>query len=407
MKSGDQLSWKGGHGPRMGQEEIEVKPTVWVGNDSMARALVGDLKLISEIAIDTEFHRERTYYPRLALVQLCWSSGSALLDPLSIDMTLLRPLFEAETLFVFHAFEQDLEILERSVGCRPLRVFDTQIAAGFVGFSRPSLSTLAEKFLSLTLPKADRLSDWTKRPLSEAQLEYAVSDVRHLLELRRRLQEELAKLARTGWVEDEIAESAKKRRLSVSPEDAWLKIKECRGLKGDARKVAWALAAWREQRARDRDIPPRYLLSDLGVAAISQFQPLDIDALGSVRSVEIKKLGPGVIEEILEAIRIGLATEHLPEQPSVAEDPTRGTNPLLGLAQAWLGAKAQQEKLDAQLLGTREDVVDFLLRGREGRLSHGWRKKLVGDDLEAIAAGRAGLFVASDGLINLRESGAS
>ena len=135
------------------------------------------------LAIDTEFHRERTYFPKVALIQVGWSSGVALVDPLNVDVSPLRSVLESEVLIVMHAAGQDLEVMDRICGMMPRRLFDTQLAAGFLGMSSPSLSSLHERELGLRLPKSDRLTDWLVRPLSTSQQNYAASDVAHLLEI--------------------------------------------------------------------------------------------------------------------------------------------------------------------------------------------------------------------------------
>src|SRR5262249_7273339 len=146
-------------------------------------------------AVDTEFHRERTYYPHVALVQLRWADVTALVDPLVVDLAPLADLLESDALPILHAADQDLEVFRRSCGVLPTRMFDTQIVANFAGFSTPSLSTLSERLVGVKLPKGDRMTDWTRRPLTEGQRAYAAADVEHLAEIRDKL---IADLERSG-----------------------------------------------------------------------------------------------------------------------------------------------------------------------------------------------------------------
>ena len=170
---------------------VDLPPVAWVDTEAGLGDLIGRLAGVAELAFDTEFHRERSYYPQLALLQIAWAGGIALVDPLRVDIAPLAPVFTGDATVVAHAAAQDLEVLDRACGCVPNDLFDTQIAAGFLGFSTPSLSTLADRLLHIHLPKGDRLTDWRQRPLSQAQLDYAAADVAHLLDLAHLIRAEL------------------------------------------------------------------------------------------------------------------------------------------------------------------------------------------------------------------------
>src|SRR5688500_17397917 len=159
----------------------------WVDTDAGLAALVATLRHEPLYGIDTEFHRERTYSPQLALVQIGWPGCSALGDPTPVDIGPLRELLTGPGLCIMHAADQDLELLELACGALPATLFDTQVAAGFLGFSSPSLSSLTERLLGLRLAKGDRLTDWLQRPLTAGQRSYAAADVAHLLDLHREI----------------------------------------------------------------------------------------------------------------------------------------------------------------------------------------------------------------------------
>ena len=179
------------------------------------------------MAIDTEFHREGTYFPKVALIQIAWSDDKvALLDPLSCDLQILSELFETDIQFVMHASAQDLEVFHRICGKLPKKLFDTQIAAGFLGLSNPSLAILYQKYLGINLPKGDRMTNWLLRPLTEKQKSYAASDVAHLIEIYELQKNKLIELERISWVEDECVAFLEKESLRRSPDQAWRKIKE-------------------------------------------------------------------------------------------------------------------------------------------------------------------------------------
>ena len=169
-------------------EEVAVR---FIDTDADFELLVTELDVVSDYAIDTEFHRERTYFAQLALVQLAWHGGIAVIDPLSVDLVPLAKLFRKDAIAVLHAADQDLEVLERATGAVPTQMFDTQLAARFLGMSSPSLVSLAEKMLGLRLEKGDQLADWTRRPLRSEQLQYAAHDVAHLIELKGEICAEL------------------------------------------------------------------------------------------------------------------------------------------------------------------------------------------------------------------------
>ena len=224
-------------------------------------------------AIDTEFHRERTYFPQVALVQLAWGDQVALIDPLAISLEPFAQLLDGPGQCVFHAGVQDLEVLDLACGTVPTQIFDTQIAAGFLGLSSGSLASLLDRYMGLSMTKGDRLTDWLQRPLTEAQLRYAAGDVDNLLELTDILSEELVQRGRLDWANDESQLLLDKPRSGRVPEEAVKRIKEARSLRGKSLKVATAVAAWRERRAAQLDVPVRQVLSDIAVIGVAQKRP--------------------------------------------------------------------------------------------------------------------------------------
>lgn len=376
---------------------------IWIdGNDDL-RKLVLELVEVEEIALDTEFHREKTYFPRLALMQIAWNGKTALLDPFSLDLTELAQLFQSPVTIVFHAGTQDLEILHRVVGCLPVSIFDTQLAAGFIGFSNPSLALLSERLLGISVPKGDRLTDWTKRPLVESQLRYAASDVSNLLDLKAEIERQLAEMGRTEWAWDESKILLEKDRQGVPLERLWWKIKECRHLKGDSRKVAQVLAGWREQRAARLDIPARYVLSDLAIAAISQEVPRSVAVMSSLRGVEQRYLGQGVDREILQVVSDALSMPDSDLCLPFADEGDKRLKPLANLATAWVAQLAQKLKIDPLILATRSDVALYLTGDRNSRLATGWRNEVLGVPLTQMAKGEIALAINASGELELEK----
>ena len=353
-------------------------------------------------ALDTEFHRERTYWPKVALVQIAWPGDLVLIDPLAVDLAPLRAVMESDALAVLHAASQDLEVLELATGAVPRRLFDTQIAAGFLGMSTPSLSSLHERELGVQLPKSNRLTDWLDRPLGKAQLDYAASDVDRLLEIHDRLVDQLEARGRVAWADAECEIMRTRWRGPRDPDEAWRKIKEARHLKGKALTIARAVAGWRERRAAEIDQPVRFVLSDIAVVGVAQAAPKDLEALARIRGVDkgIAKgsLGPA----ILEAVADGVASDWRPPRPPRRPDDAKDLRPAVALVAAWVNQLARDRALDPALLATRADVEALVRGDDDARLATGWRAELAGGPIRRLVAGDAALAF-EDGAVVLEE----
>ena len=375
----------------------------WIEDESALDEVIDEILLQPRYAIDTEFHREKTYYPKLALVQLKWGEKTALVDPLAVDPRGLARLFESEILAVFHAAQQDLEVLRHASLVAPKNIFDTQIAAGFLGYSTPSLATLVQAIKKVALSKGDRLTDWLRRPLTTAQCVYAADDVAHLLDLPDELSSQLNELGRTVWVADACNDLVARPSGPIDSRLAWLKLKEARSLKGSSRGVAQAVGQWREERAMRSDHPPRRVMSDMALLGIAQRVPKNVEELASTRGVDDRHLSSEFCKEIMTAIREG--AQHTIELPShESDDVEKWARPALTLITAWVGELARKNKIDATLLATRSDISAFLRKSPDARLTQGWRAAVVGEDLNRILSGTVGLSVDRDGHLKLIEA---
>ncbi len=372
---------------------------VWVDDDAALASLIDEVAAEPRYAIDTEFHRERTYFPALALVQLGWGDGRiALIDPLDVDITALRRLFESDAVAVFHAAQQDLDVLTHAVGVVPRHFFDTQIAAGFVGYGTPSLVSLLNGELSINPPKGDRLTDWLRRPLTDAQRQYAASDVAYLLDLHDRLAAQLDDLGRSGWAAEACAELAARPVSGFDPSTAWMRLKDVRGLRPKPRAVAQAIAAWRERVAMERNVPVRQVLPDLAVLGIAQRQPSSAKELGQARGVDDRFTRGKIADQLLAAVAEGKAAEP-PAAVAGGDDLDRELRPAVTLVSAWVSQVAKTERIDTAMLATRADLIAFLSGDPAARLSHGWRNELLGEGIGRLLSGEAGLtFVRGGGL---------
>ena len=357
-------------------------------------------------ALDTEFHRERSYYAKVALLQLAWPGRCALIDPLAVDLEPFGEVLEGPGLAVLHASTQDLEVLLRACGVIPSRLFDTQLAAGFLGFSTPSLSSLVERVLDVHLPKASRLTDWLRRPLSDDQLTYAAADVLHLLDLTAALEQELEATDRLEWAREECELLRTRGWGPPDPDNAWLRIKEARSLRGRSRGVAQAVAAWRERRAAELDQPVRFILSDLAIVGIAGKPPRDLEDLRAIRGLDERNARGKVGESLLDAVEEGRSLPDDAIRLPKREEVDRDLRAAVALVSAWVTQVSRLLRIDPSLLATRTDLATFLARDADARLASGWRKDLLGDAITELVGGTYALaFDGAGGLALERRSG--
>jgi ribonuclease D len=362
----------------------------------VVEALLG----VDRYAVDTEFHRERTYFPKVALVQIAWGEEVVIVDPLAVSLAPLAPVLEGSATAVMHAASQDLEVLDLACGTVPKRLFDTQLAAGFLGMSSPSLAALHERELGRRLPKGSRLTDWLERPLRTEQLDYAAADVADLLEIHDRLVAQLETRGRLSWAEFECEELRRRSQPRRPPEEAWRRIKEVRHLKGRQLSVARSVAAWRERRAAEIDQPVRYILSDLAIVALAQSAPTTVDELRNIRGLDDRHARSETGHQLVAAIKEGLANPEPPSADVVAPEPSRALRPAVALVSAWVSQLAKDLDLDPALLGTRADIEALVRNDPGSRLASGWRAEVAGERIRQLVDGRAALaFDGAGGLV--------
>ena len=362
----------------------------WVDTQAEFEALIDRLSQEPRYALDTEFHRERTYFPKLALIQFAVDGETTLVDPLAVDLLPLRRLFAGDAVAVLHAAQQDLDVLTHACGAIPARLYDTQLAAGFIGYSTPSLVSLLMAELRVTAAKGDRLTDWLRRPLTAEQLLYAAADVDHLLALQDQLSQQIEELGRSEWVAEACEELRQRPVSGTDPSQAWLRIKDVRMLKPSARGVARAVCEWRERRAMSVDVPVRQILPDLAVLGIAQRQPKTTHDLVQARGVEERHSRGNLGREILDAVASGQRVDAQLPVPD-GEELDRHLRPAVALVSAWIADLARKQRIDTTLLATRADLVALLRGDADARLLKGWRAELVGDGVQRLIEGRAGL----------------
>jgi ribonuclease D len=368
----------------------------WVDDQRSFNAVVDELADVDVYGLDTEFHRERTYHAHLALLQLASPDRVFVVDPLKVDVAPFARVLDGPGVCVMHAASQDLEILARVCGTIPAQLFDTQVAAGFVGYSSIGLAGLVQGELNIKLPKADRLTDWLARPLPPGAVEYAASDVAHLHELHARLTANLEARGRLQWALDECEVHRTRATSGAVPERAWWRIKEARSLRGRAAAVAQALGAWRERKAAEVDRPVRFLLADLALVAMAQRPPASEDDLRRVRGLDDGKRKGGAAKELLGVVEEGLSLPIEAVEVPPADGVDRSRRAAASLVSAWAAQRARELEIDAAILATRSDI-ESLLMGDGGRLASGWRHDVVGEPIRALAAGEASLAVDGQG----------
>lgn len=375
---------------------------LWIDDPAQLADLVRTLVDEPRYALDTEFHGERSYFPHLALIQIAWPGGIALVDPLTVDVAPLGEVLEHGGCMVAHAADQDLSILERACGSAPTELFDTQVAAGFIGMGTPSLAATVEKLLGARLTKGDRLTDWTRRPLRAEQRVYAAADVEYLLALHDELVQRLDAMGRLVWATDECEERRQRIRQRPEADTAWWRIKGARQLRGNSRGVAQKVGAWRERTAEHLDVPARFVLSDLALAGIVQRPPRSRDDLSGIRGID-GRLRDNTASDLLDAVTAGIdlpaSDLRLPESDKI----DRSLAPAVTVLGAWLAQRASELDLDPALLATRAELTQ-LLQDRPSRLATGWRADLVGEPLQRLLRGEAMLALRDGGRrIELRD----
>jgi ribonuclease D len=348
------------------------------------------------ITVDTEFMRERTYWPILCLVQIAGPEEAAAIDALApgIDLApLLALMNDTATLKVFHAARQDLEIFFHLSGAVPEPLFDTQVAAMVCGFGdSASYETLVRKLAGASLDKASRFTDWARRPLTERQIDYALGDVIHLRTVYERLQQRLAKNGRASWFAEEMAALADATLYRTEPAEAWRRFR-LRG-RADSRflGVLRALAGWREAAAQQRDLPRGRILRDEALIEIASHAPRSIEVLARTRS-----LAKGVAEgrlgkEILDAVAEGLADENPPPAvPQKSQNPP-GLGPLIELLRVLLKQRCEDFEVAQKLVASADDLEAIAVDDHADVAAlTGWRREVFGADALALKHGALAL----------------
>lgn len=353
------------------------------------------------VTVDTEFLRERTYYSKLCLVQLAYQDDSGadavLVDPLADDLSLapLYDLFRDENVVkVFHAARQDLEIFFVDVGVIPVPLFDTQVAAMVCGFGEQvGYETLVRKIAKADMDKSSRFTDWSRRPLTDAQMTYALADVTHLRDIYEHLSHRLEKSGRKKWVAEEMAVLNDPATYQADPEHAWQRIKT-RTQSGRFLAILRELARFREAYAQSRNIPRNRVFKDDALVELASTKPQNEKDLGRSRLLLRDARKGDIADGILTSVKAGLAVPN-----SDLPKPDKGNaklqvNPALAeMLRVLLKAKTENEGVAQKLIATSADLDQLAAGERDVAALKGWRREVFGNDALQLCEGKVGLAV--------------
>ena len=363
------------------------------------------------VTIDTEFLREKTYFPKLCLLQMAIPTEGAgsvtLFDTLSPEFSiapLAELLLDRSTVKVLHAARQDLEIFLLQLGVLPEPVFDTQIAAMVCGYGEQvGYETLAREIAGVKIDRTSKITDWSRRPLTTKQLQYAASDVDHLRDIYADLAERVQRNGRRSWIDDDLALLTKQSTYKVDPNDAWLRIKR---RKGSARFQATLreLARFRELLAQKRNLPRNWVIRDEALLELAGNRPLNRMDLQQARFLPKHMQKGRVADEILAAVKTALDSPPQVEFPKPAAPPAASSNDL-DLLKVLLKHKAKRLGVAERLIATTADLEEIAADKPCARPLKGWRKEHFGDDARRLCRGQIALTTSSGAtrLVTLKE----
>jgi len=356
------------------------------------------------ITVDTEFMRDKTYWPKLCLIQMASRTEGFLVDPLAKGID-LQPFFDLmahpKVIKVFHAARQDIEIFYHQGGVIPDPLFDTQVAAMVCGFGESvGYETLVRKIAKEKVDKTSRFTDWSHRPLSEKQLAYALADVTHLRPVYEAFAKQLSETGRVRWVAEEMAILQSPATYDLKPEDAWKRLK-MRVRNKRQLAVLTELAAWREREAQSRDLPRNRVMKDDALYELATQQPKAPGDLDRLRAVPKGFSGSKSAQSLIAAIKAGQdrPEDELPE-PDNGKVMPPGIGPIIELLKVLLKLRSEENDVAPKLIATVSDLEDIAASDTADVLAlTGWRREIFGNDALALKHGKLGLSVKGKKLV--------
>jgi ribonuclease D len=352
------------------------------------------------VAVDTEFMRETTFWPKLCLIQLAGPDEALIVDPLAegIDLAPFYALMANERVVkVFHAARQDIEIVHVQAGIIPHPIFDTQVAAMVCGFGDSiSYVNLVKRVTGKELDKTSRFTDWARRPLSQKQLQYALGDVTHLRDIYKHLKSDLAKTGRAHWLGEEMATLTDPKTYVTHPEEAWKRLKlKVRNRKGLA--VLMELAAWRERQAQAQNVPRSRVLRDEALYDIANHAPTDVAKLSELRTLSEGFSRSARAREIVDIVKLGLARDPNSVPPLHSGTPNQGdAGATIDLLRVLLKAAAQRHGVAPRLIADSDDLERLALENEPNvPAMSGWRRELFGENALRLKRGELALMMSN------------
>jgi len=367
--------------------------------------LCQQLQACDWLALDTEFMREKTYYPKLCLLQVGTPEITACIDPLSIDDLdpILKLIYDPGMVKVMHACGQDMECFYHLRGDLPTQVFDTQVAAPLLGYpEQAGYARLVEDILGVRLKKSHTRADWSHRPLSAAQLEYAADDVVYLCRLYTHLHDQLSQRGRLDWLQSDFVSLSDSSRYENPPTLAWRRIKAAQKLRGKQLAILQALAAWRETTAQKDNIPRGWLIKDDVLGDIARQQPTNMEELSRIRG-----LNEGTLKRRADKI-LKVISDSRNNTPEALPAYTRALKPsveqeaLVELLSAVVHLRAAEQTLNPAQLASRKELQRLVMGDNELDIMQGWRRKLIGEELQSVLTGERQLHI-QDGSLKVLE----
>lgn len=381
-----------------------------IDTDQQFIAFLERCKKSPYIAIDTEFLREKTYYPKLCLLQMGIENEIAIVDPFKIrNLTALADvLVDPSIVKIFHACSQDVEILYHETGVVPSPIFDTQIAAAVLGKTQQaSYSSLVSQYCDVNLPKKDSFTDWSQRPLSDSQIHYAADDVKYLPQIYYEMLAQLKRKNRLSWLEETFADLSKKEKYEIDPRFRYKKLKRVNQLNARQQAAAREFAAWRELQAQRLNIPRKWVVSDEQIVEACRREARTLDELYMVRGMK-ESLKTSDARKVLAALIAGLDCPQS-ELPDVRPKSKNESNVdvILDVMNALVRMRAREHEIAPQTLAPQAELLK-LARGHydDSELMQGWRYTLVGKDLRTLLEGGFALQIHDGNLeiIDLHEA---
>jgi len=377
-------------------------PVQYIDSAAGLEAFCARLSVVDWFAIDTEFLREKTYYPKLCLLQIATTQEVACIDPLALDDLgpLLAVLADPRVTKVMHSCRQDMEIFYQLAGQPPAPVFDTQVAAPLLGYAdQIGYANLVKELTGVTLDKLHTRADWSVRPLTQEQIRYAADDVIYLVDIYRRIVAQLQELGRLDWLAEDFRQLSDAALYDMPPASAWLRVKGANRLKGASLSVLQALAQWREETARSKDLPRGWLLRDDAMLDIARHKPVSMEALRAIRGLSeglLNRSGDGLLGIVRQAAArkpVPFADTGIHAKLSAAQEA------LVDVMVAVVRITADENRLNPTVLAGRRDLEALLLNDPASAVLHGWRRKLVGTRLQHLLSGEQSLTVQDGRLV--------